>query len=378
MIEPSIVLYEFDGPQIFLAKFGFVDVLFVKIDDDDDFDRYLATYTSNGIIEAVLNGNLSVRGAFSHDLCWIIDTNTDLSIREFWACSRDDIPSSFLPDRNVALRVGFPPIPNSLSQAFAFFGMGFQGEQIDHRDMRFSVLKKIIDESYDAARRILSPVFLAGSRSSTFDFSVAQPEFGSLILSIKEPKLNYDRIKKKSRQASDGDKSTRLDIAGEFSTQRNAFFDAMDEIVEEAEKGELTGSLAAERFSILDQIQNVIPTGEGVIEDAEFSSYSQGRTESLLVHEQVGARLHRAFKIAEQHPIVEVGRVEIMNARQNSFVMLSTRGKLVTCYVNADNFAELKQDDRFRTGARVAVQGMLSRRQLRDKLAVNGTPSILS
>ncbi|TPK18074.1 hypothetical protein [Mesorhizobium sp. B2-5-7] len=376
IITPAVVLYEFDGPQIFVSRMGFVDVLFVKVDDDDDFERYLATYTSDGIIEAVLNGNISVRGAFLHEQCWIVDTDGYLAIRECWLCSRDDLPASYLPDRNVAIRVGFPPLPNSMAQAFAFFGMGFQGEQIDHRSMRFSILKRIIDESHDAARKILSPIYLSGSRSSTFDFTVAQPEFGSLILSIKEPTINLQRAIKKSADSTV--KPQVSNIQGEFVAQRSAFFDAMDEIVDEAEKGEISGSLAIERFSVLDQIQNVIPTGEGIIEDAEFSSYASGKTASLLVREEVGARLHRAFKTAEKNPIIEVGRVEIVNARRNSFVLLSSRGRLVTCYIEPESFANLKADPRFRTGARLSVRGLLTRRVLRDMLSVDGTPQLLS
>lgn len=374
-IEPSSVLYEFDGPSVFVAKVGFIDLLFLKVDESDESEFYLATSTSELAVKALVNGNVSLRGAFLQSQYWLIETTYELSVLRHWLLSREHLPARFLPARSYPLSANMPFAPNSLSQAFAFFGMGFQGEQIDQSAMPFGIFKKLIDQAYDAARNILSPVLLIGSKSATFDFSVAQPDFGSLILSIKEPILNSAHVLKKFEKHAG-----KIEIEGvraEFSTQKDAFFDAMDEIVDEASKGELSGALAEEQFSVLDRVQHVIPTGEGIIERAEFSSFKAGRTDSLIVGDKVGKRIHEAFKIAERRPIVETGKVEIVNSRQNSFVMLSARGRLVTCYVEWQYFDEIKNDPRFRTGARISVRGYLKRRRQRDLLEVSGAPSLL-
>ncbi|TPL86787.1 hypothetical protein FJ950_10320 [Mesorhizobium sp. B2-3-14] len=373
-VVPEKILYEHDGPQVFTSHIGFINVIFLKVDETEDSDIYLVSQTDSTIISALYEGAISLRGALRHDYYWIVEVENGLVVRRHWECPRRELPAGFLPDKSVALRSYTKSAPNSYSQAKAFFGMGFDGDEISAAAMRYGIFRRIIDNAYDAARGILSPALLVGTKTSTFDFTIDQPEFGSLILAINDPIFDSQNLRRILREKS----IDQHDFYGEFSSQRDLFFDAMDEIVDEANKGDLKPGLVEERFSLLDQIQNVIPTGESIIERAEFSSYRNGRTDSLVVQENAGERIFRAFKVAEMRPVVETGTIQIINARRNSFVMMSRRGKLVTCYVEPGIFRDMQENPSFKLGATIASRGYLMRRVQRDRLDVEGTPTLVA
>ncbi len=371
-IVPTRVLYEYDGPMIFTAQLGFIDAIFLKFDELDNTDLYIATQTNDQIVSMIIAGQLSVRAGLEKDSVWIIEMHRDMTISKYWFCDRERLPDSLLPRKNSGLFPHFGFVPNTLEQAKAFFSVDYQGSQLKKSGMRFSTFKRLVDGTHDAARSILSPIDLFGSKTVTFDFNIAEPVFGSLVLSIQNPTVNERILKQKLAQDVDLN-----DVRQQFATQRDSFFDEINEVVKSAEKGPVSDALVGERFILLDRIQALIPNEENELRSVMFSASGSNRFSHVLIGEQVGERLSIALRAADSRIIEEYGKVEVTNDPSRSFVMMSQRGKQVTCYVSYDDYDTLKRDVRFRNGANIKARGRLTRRTRRDILHAEGMPTLV-
>lgn len=370
-LEPEEILYEFDGPLTFTARFGFFNALFHKIGQRRGSHFYLAVETSESTVNALKSGTLSVRGALNQQHAWIIEAFNDLSVSRYWQCPHDAIPEQLLPKRGVPLYSYLEQSPNSVEQIEAFFSIAFVGPELRSSNVPFSLLKKLINESYDAARRFLSPVYLSGAKSVTFDFP-ARTVPGSLILTLDEPIINANRLKQRTAEAPVSMEAARLS----FARQRESFFDEVEELVVQASNGQVSDSLAEERFSLLDNIQHIIPSDENRIKQVEFAGRSTMTTRALVVNEIAGTTIHRAFKRVERQVVTETGRIEIVNAPSKYFVYRSTRGKQVACHMPADMFSRLNAEGRIINGSLVKVRGHLKKRPKRDQMVVEFEPTI--
>lgn len=371
-IEPQQVLYEFDGPLTFTSKVGFFDALIHKIGQKGEAHYFLASETNYEIVNALKAGELSVRGALNNDRYWILQTSDDLKVLKYWQCPHDQFPEHLLPMRGTPLYSYMKSSPDTLAQAQAFFAMAFSGDELRYGEAPFSLLKLLVDRSFEAVRRVLSPVFLTGAKSSTFDFPVrAVP--GSLILALGEPLINPYRLRQRI-----SDTSVAADNAAEyFNYQRENFFDEMSELVDQASKGDVRDSLAEERFSLLDNLQHIIPSDQNRIETVQFTAKKVAGVRSLIVNETSGSRMHRAFKRIERQPISENGKVEIVNSTSKYFVYRSTRGKQVSCYIPPNTFDQMVGDGLLRNGIVVRVRGVLSKRPNRDLLISTEEPKLI-
>ncbi|WP_201832842.1 hypothetical protein [Microvirga zambiensis] len=372
-LRPAQVLYEFDGPLIFTVRSGLAEILFYKVDELDDANLFLATQTSDQIISALKEGRLSVRGALLQSNHWVVETSPNLVVTRYWPLSIRDVPESFFPLETVPLYSHFGPAPDSIEQAEAFFSMGFHGEAMTHAGMMFGTFKNLINNAYLTARKVLSPDFLAGSRTSTFDFEMYEPRFGSLIIALKEPVVNSENIRRRAQLAE-----VPIDaVQQQIEAQAQSFIKDLGTVVKQADEGVIRPATAESHFYLLDNLQGVLPTDENKITSVEFSVRSDGKTRSLSINKTSGERIQTAYRNLENAIVFDVGTLDVINRPSKTFVMMSKRGKQVTCAMEPEIFNWLLSDERFKPGARIIVRGRRSRRKYRDFLQVSGRPRIL-
>src|SRR5690606_6286650 len=70
-LEPHESLYDFQGSAIFLKEVGVHRLLFFRSDIHDDGDFFVAAAVSDDERDALKEGRLSVRGAFTGRTCWL-------------------------------------------------------------------------------------------------------------------------------------------------------------------------------------------------------------------------------------------------------------------------------------------------------------------
>jgi hypothetical protein len=372
VIEPDDVIYEYDGPLTFTARFGFFHALFHKIGKRGDSHFFLALETSRQIIEALKVGHISVRGALQSEKYWVVDLRDTLEVNRYWTCFDYDLPTKFMPESGVAIYPFLPQTVDSLEQANAYFAISFQGRSLTRQGMPFSLLRDLTNSSYDAARRVLSPSFLVGARSATYDFQV-RPAVGSLILALGEPIINERRLKQRTFD-------NPIPLSGVqkyFDAQRGVFFDEMDELVSEAEKGSIKTSLAQERFALLDNVHSVVPVDDERVSSVEFSNTAGDGFRNIRIGVNAGVAINYAYKNAEDQIVTETGVVEQVNWKMSWFAYHSTRGNQVKCHGTSPEFQDFVNDRRLRKGTEVKVTGKLTRRPRRDDLHATKVPVIL-
>jgi hypothetical protein len=161
--------------------------------------------------------------------------------------------------------------------------------------------------------------------------------------------------------------------AGQFDSSRSVFFNEMSELVSLAEKDEVKGNFAAERFYLLDNISNIIPNEENKLDSLEFNANISGGTNYISIDEGIGDRIARAYKAATNLPIRVSGPIFLTNASSRTFSIIAN-GREITCALRDDSYSVLQSDPLFRTGSIAVVTGVVLPRKRRDYLSVEGIP----
>ena len=361
-VSPTDVLYEYDGPLIFTAKMGLSDVLFYKTEATSNEDRFLVTPTTPQIVQRLSDGTISVRGALNSRFHWIVETDTNLTIRRYWNVAREDLPPTLLPESGLGLRPDTPRAPDSVEQANSLFALKFFGADFSPAAMPFGRFKALLSGAYDSSRRILLPLTLIQNRRPDLDLTVGEPVFGSLVIVVKDELV-----------ARDTSKSELALIQREIIRNREEFFETMDELVAAARKKDITAAAAEEHFDVLDSISEILPSESGRISELELDAGSLTSPTVLLIDVETGTRMRVAHREAERKTISERGTIIEINSRSDTFIIMSTRHRQVTCIVpDNDTLQALNADRRFRIGSTVSMKGTLVRRPRRDKLYVQG------
>ena len=191
-VKPEAVLYQYDHPLTFVAHIGFQISLFHNIGQREQSLFYIVAATSPSVVQALEDGRLSIYGALNQETLRIVETDLTLNVRRYWTTSFDNFPSKLLPERGVSLFVGSSSCPDTIEQANGFFSMRFIGNELKKTGAPFSLVKQVIDDGYEAARRLLSPSFLMGARPTTFDFDVSLVS-ASLMLNLNIPVISPEK-----------------------------------------------------------------------------------------------------------------------------------------------------------------------------------------
>ena len=371
-IEPVEVLYEFDGPLTFIATFGMFQALFHKIGQRSGSHFFCVVELSDHQLECLKSGNLSVRGALHSHRLWVMETTSEIVVKRYWASSIENMPEKLLPRRGIGLYPHFLRCPDLIEQVDAFFSMAYVGPRLKPSGTPFTIFKNIIDASYNAARRVLSPLEFAGARSGTFDFP-ARAIPGSLVVVLDAPRIGQTQLQKRMNNR----KATVEDARGIFAHQRTQFLDEIEELLKAAANGGVGDAIAEERYSLLDNLQHIIPSDENEIDSVEFTAPMTASIRSIIVNEEYGSELYRALRRVESKSITDIGRVEIVNSPSRTFVYRSTRGRAVTCFIDGDEFVRLEKEGFIKIGAGIKVRGILKRRERRDSISPEILPEFL-
>ncbi len=267
----------------------------------------------------------------------------------------------------------FRKLPNSLLQFESYFAMSFMGKPMKRSGMPFNLFKTLVDNSHDAAKRILSPARLARLRSSTFDFQVAPPHFGSLTVAVNKPLIDEAKLRRATKNPS----LSGAGVANEVSSKREIFFAEMEELVDQAEKGLVADSFASDKYYLLDNVSGIIPNEENRIENLDLNAQIDDSSTNVFIDRGIGIKITEAHRKASVSRITEKGIIFIVNGKSNSFVMTSARGREVTCHLSNEMFVTLRKNDLFRDGTPIVVRGELIRRPIRDFLRVDEMPKIV-
>ena len=111
-LEPSEVLYEFDGePLTFVAQDPDDEPLLVhSLSVFERTSRYLASAIDSRILQDLKTGRIDLLTALRQPRCWIVDLADDASINALWRIDFGAIPERFLPRPGAMLYPALDPL----------------------------------------------------------------------------------------------------------------------------------------------------------------------------------------------------------------------------------------------------------------------------
>lgn len=361
-IEPSEVLYDFDGPAIFTSQIGPATLLFFKVAEYDEGDVFLAAPVDDEELTALRGGHLSIRGSMSHREAWVVEVDFDFVVRRYQEQSYREY-EPLLPQNGVALYAKYGEVPDTIEQAEAFLSFKFESDLMTSLSMPLSVLKGRIDAVSEVVRDALLPERLAfGRKARFFDVDVAPLRFNSLLIAIKDPQIDELGLLTSKETAGFTAESLITD-----SEDRGAHFLAeLDAAAALARKDTLTRDQADLHFELLDSIVGIIPTTKNDITRLQVGFRTDNGTKLVSIDKRTGDRLLAARKSIEA-PIRDiVGAIIELNDDARTFIMKDAGGRQTTINPLFDRYQDMEERKLLRIGQRLKVTGKLWERTRRD------------
>ncbi len=365
-INPDETLYEYDGPMIFRAKLGLVDILCNKVSVRDGRHIYLACQTDDRTIDALRDGKLSVLGAFDRPSYWIMALDDELRVESYWNCYKEDVPTRFFAKPGYGLFHWHNAVPDSLEQATAMLSIKFKGPDLTQDGIPFGKFKELMDQSFDAVRKLLTPVPLQNRRTSTFDFEIAPPKFASLVISVKEPVFNMASIRRTKALKNltrDGLEKAVQHLGEEFASR-------IIELKTLADEDKIDEKYAADNFSFLDILAEILPQLDSDIDSVEFTAVGKDGLQTAVFDQKASTEIKRQLAVAQANQVTEHGVIMGITAQSATILVQSVRGKFVTCKFERDYFDGLLANDDFKIRRPVKLQGNFIKRPRRDFMDV--------
>lgn len=102
-VAPYDVLYDFDGPKVFISRSEMFPLLCYETDASGAAIQLLVVPTSSTIVEQLKAGRLSLRAALSQAWGWIVECDTAFRVVKSWLVDAMSIPDTMLPKHGYGI-----------------------------------------------------------------------------------------------------------------------------------------------------------------------------------------------------------------------------------------------------------------------------------
>lgn len=373
MLVPDDVLYEFAGPAIFTKSIGLEDFFFYKSDEYSDGDYFVAVSITLDEIDALKRGRLSIRGALNQSKCYIFDVDFDLNVRRFEQKRFSEV-SSLLPSSGVPLYSKFKAAPDSVDQATSLLAFKFFGDELQDGLMPLDIFKNLVNDVYDVVRRSFVPPSLSmGKAADLLAFPMRQPVLASLLIAIDHPTIDVGRLRRRhSTKTLDPDQ-----VLAEAEAEGARFVQSVERTVDIAMSGKVTKAFARDNFSLLDNINEIVPGENSDVSKLQLSSSLGGQDVFVELDREVGERLRHAYKDVRDKSVDVNGTIIGMMEKSRSLVLQNRLGRQITCYFASPIYDDLLARGELVIGRRLSVSGAFQKRDNRDLMKVDGAPKLL-
>lgn len=359
------VLYEYDEPLIFAGKFGPLPCLFLKVKELDSADIYMASEVDDEMIGHLKEGRISVFGAIADENVWLIMRDHTGASDKYWHVRKSAVPERFFPKKGKGLYHWFDQAPDTVAQADGIISFKFHGDGLTDNGAALSKLRRLVDQSNRSFKKMLAPLSLQKSRGSTFDVIVAPLQFSSLIVSVKEPNINWVSIERNYRDLKPDD------VLDEFYERAGSFATNISMLSRQRSANQIDHNFAETHFSFLSNLVELLPEEDGFLSRTEVGVRENGKFIGLAFDRSDADQLRSAVRNASQRTVTEVGLIGGFVAKAKTLRFTSPRGKEVTCHLSIRDFEALTRDTRFKSGARIKLTGSLTVRERVDLMKVD-------
>lgn len=360
-------LYSFDEPILFTARVGMLRALFMRTDLTVDGHEFLSCYIDDNHLDGLLEGRLSVRGAFEvQSDNFLVYANDAYEVSKEAKLTGEELEAR-LPDANQGIFEHLGECPDVLQEKDAFLAIYFRGENLRRDHIAFSTLMKLLGTVQVFARNVLVPPSLRGHQASTLDFLVADPALGSLMIAIKEPKFNLHRL----RQAQNDQSLTRERLEDGASHQKDEFFEDVKELVNSPHKYRATH--IDDEEDIFKSLKHLLPSDETPYSNITLSTQDGSSIKRISIDRDRADYVRASYSNSNSVRSRRSGVIVEINASSGTLLLRAGGGAITTSSFTREAFAQLRRMQDFRIGAEIVLEGELIERPRRDFLAVETT-----
>jgi hypothetical protein len=369
VVEPVEVLYDFDGPMLFVSRGGPFPLLCYKIDESEDQSQYILTPTNEDVVKNLRAGKIALRTALSQSWMWVVVTDSEYRVKRSWSLSPSSFPDDVLPEAGFGIYHEHGVVDEKAAQAeSAFLSIKFRGGDIRNGTIPFGVLKNAVDEAYESLWRIFAPAVSKASKKVTPKtlrrvVSIPTHEFAiaSLLITIDKPEIDLTGVK--------SEPEVDVEAANQnIAKAQNEFLKSADAIARAVERDELSSGLASDHFDALEAVTRLIPSQGAFFTSVEINGRrGKKKAKSLIIDVPHGRIIKDIYKSAMRAPRTVEGEIFLVNSHSHKFTIGTGYGE-VTCVATTETQRE--RIATLRSGMRVSVHGYLERRPLRDLLRI--------
>lgn len=364
-LSPLEVYFEFDEPLIFRALLGINDCIFNKISERHGKSYYLACDYRSDVVDALKQGRVSVRAAFTSDAYWIVSISDNDEVGEFWRLDREEIPEKYLPDAGVPIYYWMDPAPDSLLQANAIFSMKFQGVGITHESIQLGTLKNLVDKGFSAVRALLTPPQLRNTKSSTLDYE-CEVAMSSFVIAVQEPVLNMRSVRRRKDMAN----TTREQIDEDIKRRGFVLAEKIARVAELSEDVEETAEFTAANLVVMSALGSILPDEDSEFSSIEFNIAHGGAVQRAVFDRENSEAVRAALKSLDNRVVKDGGKIVGGSERSLTVRISSFRGKQVTCRFSREVFDLIAPGGKIDLTRYVNVYGVLEVRPRVDSMLV--------
>lgn len=362
-LTPTTVLYDLDGPVLYVSANRLLSLLCLKVDEGSSTDTILVSTVSQQIVDALRGGRLSVRGAFlSSDNAWLVDADPDFTIINSQPVQVDELEDGLLPMSGFGLA---PSLGNSLPDILvdprAIFSIYMRGEAFDEGKIALSKLKRSITASGNIIRKVLLPEGLRGVSPKTFDPIVSEPAFASFSISVMDTSFNIKNLQKNLKRKDFSDEDLRLLM--------NDGISSFMERVEDLRSRSVASNIAdVGLFDIYDTLSEIMPSLETGIESVSFIAPGATKKE-VAIRADEGVVIESVYGLRDQERSSLSGYIDQITDKSSAIRINRVNGKDIRCEFSDDHFRDIRDNENFRIGCFATVSGLFIERDKVDLLA---------
>jgi len=343
-LKPLEILYEFDGPRIFLSEVAAGEVLCFLADDDGKHFRFIASPTNKNIIDKLKNGLQTLRDTLNQPWVWFIDLTYDGIPQAAWKGTLADAPEDVLPEKGLMLWPHLEPI----------FALRAIGDGLSEGNVPISVIRQVIEGATTSLKKIANSVFeeskRQGRKANTirqfYDLPTLGFAYNSFEAAFRVPETQQSPL---SLTESEEVVAVFSKIGEKLET---AFDWALDEKTRQA-----SGPLPIE---LLEALEKLIPPKTGIVRSIEVrGKFFPNPVARYCLTRETSNTVRKALVAARasQERIVKVqGLVREFDKDNFSFSLRNTDdGKEHSCLFPPEFFDDLIEA--FNNDGRVTISG---------------------
>ena len=323
-IEAEEILYEFDGPRIFIVRDQNGDLnLFYWSDEQAESTIYVAVPTSAGITEALKQGRMSVHDALHQPRCWICIVRPDGQTNAVYSGAYELIPEDSRPLKGTMLWPTLEPI----------LTLRAVGKNIEPGMVPGSVIRTCV-EGVQKAFKVLSEHALRQNAQAgrpdeflrnLFDLPTQRIAFSSFEISFRVPSEERDLF------TANGVASPAAETLSKVSELLKKGLQWLKSTA--GEEGIFSPDAPEEGGVLLRALKELTPSSYGNIEQLELRGSILGpRITPIVLQRADRQRVNNAIRNRSLEPqLVDlVGRVRELDKDRLSFELREIEGSEVT------------------------------------------------